>query len=404
MDDFTQRIPSTNIFITISPFFQLSYRLHTLQIEEEVGGKLPTGTVDFELLDTKSESSINSAGVYKVPIIFITIIDKDDEDIYYNITGWITKRETVGNNHLILEFICYPFVQEDPKNGMDFFTRVRTTIFTQNSPDDIKKHIKKLWKGNWVLKQYKINQGKWSYVDVMDIDLRCDTDLGEVPKIMWQRNESDYSFLTKLLYCWRSNYIFGYSWDGLMMKELKRKNWRYLDEPGTMLVSDADGSQSTPVSRNFEYKLHQQFIDPFEKLPEEKKSKNIVNRLCDGEYYFQTPDWNNMLDNFRNNWKDLHTRLYSSFEFVTTQKLPRFKLGDFIIYINKDETIRLKEQYFINTANKLFIAAPDVGDTDQAGNKFSITSVFRGVEDMIDVNYFDDQEDRVIKEGKIFGI
>lgn len=363
------KIPTTKITVEIIPYLFLGYKVHTLQLFESIGGNISRGELVIELTTDIREDTKDMAAIYDWDIVEIKI-DDGQTDVSYDIFGWVMSRESIPNDCIKITFYVYPLKEGEPFKNREFFTCPQVTCYpTYKQPKQLNNIIQQLWNGDKAF------------------EIRCESDLTELPSYIWQRNETNCQLLTKILYSYKKNSIFGYSLSGGFIKDIIGKDWMNRTEPCVMQVGQHESEQSTGLSRNTEYLLHQKFQDPWENIdstqhPGSDKSTNIIISTVDGyRYLYTTQEWNQMQTNYRFNKKNLDTSFYSSLEINTPNQLPRFKLGDTIVYTHIKDGSKNKEKIFMVSSNQFYIAAPDVEDTDQWGNKFSVTSVLRGLEE-----------------------
>lgn len=351
-------IPGTEIVIEIAPYDQLGYELHTLSLFEEIGGKLASGRLTLSLAANIEHG--NPDEVIKWNDLYILIKDYSNS-VTYRIYGWITRKETL-EKMMCLDFLVFPYFE----GGMDNYCRQFLTLtrniahpIQKESGEGLKQLVCSLWKGSW-------QREPWP-------DIRCSAiSNNNLPDYIWQRDESDYAFLNKILYSYNSNIVFGYGIGGLFIKDIKDVN-------KNLSIDTLQTVQTTGLSRNFEYRLHQDLQDPWEN---DDSSGIISVRTFDNKYFISSKEYSSLLEAYQRNKILMSTRFFSSFEVYTTIQLPEPSLGDCIIreYSN-GQTKNEGKGLFINTSNQYFFAKATSGDRDANGNIFSVTSIYRGIED-----------------------
>ena len=357
-------IPGTEIIIEISPFELLGYEFHTLTLYEEIGGKLAQGKLTLAPKQLQGEVEDQQA-VYQWNNLYISIKDYSN-DISYYIFGWITRKETI-EKMLCVDFVVFPYYSGGEENYCrQFLTLGRSRVHTierQGATEGLKQLVCSLWKGPW-------QREPWP-------DIRCTSISNNLlPEYIWQRNESDYAFLNKILYSYKENSIFGYGINGLFIKDMISQ-----DEPNKIVLGQIETTQESGFSRNFEYRLHQKHQNPWEQEENEVDTGQFSVLTHDNNYSILSKDFSAMLYNYRQNNMIMRTRFFSSFQTYTVHQLPSPKLGECVSYTQKVDGENNKEGLFINSSNQYFFANPMSGDRDHHDNIFSVTSVYRGIED-----------------------
>lgn len=375
-------IPGTEIIIEISPFELLGYEFHTLTLYEEIGGKLAQGKLTLAPKQLQGEVEDQQA-VYQWNNLYISIKDYSN-DISYYIFGWITRKETI-EKMLCVDFVVFPYYSGGEENYCrQFLTLGRSRVHTierQGATEGLKQLVCSLWKGPW-------QREPWP-------DIRCTSISNNLlPEYIWQRNESDYAFLNKILYSYKENSIFGYGINGLFIKDMISQ-----DEPNKIVLGQIETTQESGFSRNFEYRLHQKHQNPWEQGENEVDTGQFSVLTHDNNYSILSKDFSALLYNYRQNNMIMRTRFFSSFQTYTVHQLPSPKLGECVSYTQKVDGENNKEGLFINSSNQYFFANPMSGDRDHHDNIFSVTSVYRGIEDN-QQDIFKDQKEVV----DIFGL
>ena len=364
MDSNNIALPGTQIVVEISPYDLLGYEFHTLSLFEEIGGKLVQGKLSMAPKQLHQEIEDQQA-VYNWNSVYISIKDYSNEISYY-IFGWITRKETI-EKMLCIDFISFPYYKGGDTYCRQFLTLTKSKYYKierQGAEEGLKQLVCSIWKGPW-------QREPWP-------DIRCTSVSNNLlPEYIWQRNESDYAFLNKILYSYKENSIFGYGLSGLFIKDIISEN-----EPNKLVLGQVETTQETGFSRNFEYRLHQKHQNPWEQQGESEEDTGQFSVLThDSDYSILSKDFSAMLYNYRQNNMIMKTRFFSSFQTYTVHQLPQSKLGECVSYTQKVDGENNKEGLFINSSNQYFFANPMSGDRDHHGNIFSVTSIYRGIED-----------------------
>ena len=183
-----------------------------------------------------------------------------------------------------------------------------------------------------------------------------------------------FQYMKTFIYSYKENSIFGYGIGGLFIKDMISE-----DEPNKIVLGQLETTQETGFSRNFEYRLHQKYQEHW---GEESSDGQFSVITHDKDYFISSKEFSAMLYNYRQNKMIMGTRFFSSFQTYTVHSLPSPRLGECVSYTQKVDGENNKEGLFINSSNQYFFANPIMSSNrDQHENTFSVTSVYRGIED-----------------------
>lgn len=336
---------SNGIEINIEPFMSEGWKFTQLKMTEIIGGSLAEGSISFEG-DGSDRSLALVTGTTMVSHIEITM--KKKEGSQYDILGFITSRNWTLNA-LDINFVCVP--------DRRFFSEPK--VMTQT---DITSALHQLW--------------PWD-----NIDIRCNSDIDDnIP--LQQLGESNYSLCKKLAMSYKKNAIFAFGVEKFMIKDLVGIDSFGNEEPHELILGDGQVVQGSSYGMHYNYKLYKQTEDPWveDDYSLAKVSKNVTALCVNDEYYLVSRDHWNLLSNYTHNTHLMKSRLFTSFNIITVNDLPDFRIGDTVRY--KRSTEETTNPFTIFTISKMvYFISTEGSETDENGHNFSVTSVLRGIEE-----------------------
>lgn len=348
-------ISSGGVEVTIEPFSSNGWKFTRLTMTEVLGGKIAEGKISF--LSTGSEKSLELV-TGEGMVNYVQISLKKEKGVSYNIKGFITSRNWVLNS-LDIEFICVP--------DKSFLTEPQ--ILTQS---DITRALKILW--------------KWD-----NIDIRCKSDINNnIP--LQQLGESNYNLCKKLAYSFKKNSIFTFGLEGFMIKDMIGIDSLGNKEPNIKVLGDGQVNQTSGYNFNYNYKLYKEASDPWEEegYSENRQSPNLSSLTIDQDYYLVSRSHWNLLSNYVHNKNLMESKLFTSFNIVTPDTLPDFKIGDTILYERSTDNQKRSFNTFLVSKMTFFISSEE--DKDENGLGFSVTSTLKGIQE--DGNFMPKDETR----------
>lgn len=336
---------SYKVSIDFKPWFDSGYVFTKLHMIEELGGSIPSGEIELELIgDSKSLELVTTQNTGTL------IIEKEGGNIY-NIDVFITGKRFY-KNFLTLNFICI--------KDKSFFTDIISVEWS-----DIDSALNALYPGNK--------------------DIRCKSDISNELKI-YQNSESNYSLCTKLAYSYKDKTVFAYGWEGFMLKELIGKDSGGNTEPFWTITGNTQLQQIDSYCISYNKKLYYKPENPWEPGEEnertdytEVQAKNCKVMQFYNDYFIVGTDYVPLINNYRNNKKYIDSELYQSFRVVCND-IPNYKIGDVVKYYRDEQDNKLPFDTFLVRSNELFIGIEGSGEVDSNGLSFSWTSKFLGVQ------------------------
>lgn len=333
---------SYKVSVDFKPWFDSGYVFTKLHMIEELGGSIPSGEIELELIgDSKSLELVTTQNTGTL------IIEKEGGNIY-NIDIFITSKRFY-KNFLSLNFICI--------KDKTFFTDLISVEWS-----DIDTAINALYPGNK--------------------DIRCKSDVSNSLKI-YQNGESNYSLCSKLAYSYKDKSIFSFGWEGFMLKEIIGKDHGGNTEPFWTITGNTQlhpiDSYNLPYNKKLYYKPENPWESEDNQEYSELQAKNCKSILFYNDYCIVGTEYTTLMSNYSNNKKFIDkSELYQSFRVVDSD-IPDYKIGDIIKYYRDEQDSKLPFDLFLVKSNELFIAVEGSGEVDSNGLNFSWTSKFLGV-------------------------
>lgn len=351
---------ANGISLEFSPWTDdAKFFLTDLHIQESLGGDLAGGSINMRF-DVTNEDALKFITDQNTGIIRIK--DNKENGISYEIPVCIYTRSHLLDT-ITLEVLCVP--------SLEFISKKNTISF-----DDIDTAINKLYPGN------------------RDIRTKPDSGVSDLKEI--QRCRSDYDFCTYLCKSYKKETVFGFGWEGLMIKDRVGKNSYNKDEPDdSMIIVNGSGYVVSSMQRmtyNSNLVENRKPFFPFTSTDlsltktdySEFEPKNVTSMMFADEYHIVGKDYRAHLENWKYNSKLLSSDLYYSVK-VRTVDMPFYKLGD-VIKLNRLATVEGESessnpyQNYIVKSNELFYANEKSNRVDSQGMKFSLTSLLIGLD------------------------
>ena len=343
---------SYKVSCELTPWCDCGYDISKFYITEKLGGDVPTGSIDL-VYSNNADLTLLTEGTTGT----IKIEDTNSGGKILEIPIFITTRGFYRNT-LSLSFICIP----DKK----FFIEVLEGSYL----DAGKAFSEGLYPG--------------------DTWIESESDLPSGLKI-YQFGETAYKVCNRLGLAYRKGSVFGYSWSGLVIKDLKTGG------ESIPRVSGADMKMITPYGLEYNKLLLHNPYNPWESeisynessSPQEETISNPVEINTTPElgvvrYYEQycliREEYRPLLENYLYNKDILKTDATYTIGIKGAQ-IPGYSLGDSIEYIipeSDNESLELPYTRYYVYSNELFISM--TGAVDPSGLNLSWTTVLRGLD------------------------
>lgn len=353
---------SYQISVSLEPWFKKGYNFTSLKISESIGGQLPSGKLSMKI--PPSDKAYKDVLSETTGTLHIANENEygNVKTFNYDIPIFINYRNYEPMGELDIGFVCV--------GSGNFLTKRKMSKFT-----DIDKAIKSLYPGK---------------VEIRGInsDVRS--------KSFLQNYETDYEALTRFCSGYKYGSVFGYSWSGLVIKNMigigsTGKNEK--TEPFIVYGDNDSIIQNTPFQKTYDHDIFELPTSIWEDSDENGGSEFYRKHLpvnCRviqkaGEQTIVGVDNVDLVKNSMYNNKYLSSDFFSRMT-LTQQDIPQYRLGDLIGYRRSREiessSLKDPNKYFINSGNVLFMAVDgDSQKVDDHGFKFSYTSEFLGILD-----------------------
>lgn len=334
------------------------HRFTYLQIFEALGGDLPYGQMGMVMNGSKEALKLDD----EERTGELTITDTQDGGISYTIPIFIT-RLTRNANIVNIDFLCIP--------KQTFVTDLKTELYKDAKIKDV---IESAYPGK--------------------VDFRTEPDIQDSLDF-YQNQETLSSFCSKLCYSYKKNSVFGYSWDGLFIKDVFGEyNSRGNMEPddSMWIRGDSEFAQLGGTSKSRDRGLYFETQNLWEdkkgiyatKDYSEVEPINLrMIRRFNTDYYFNSK-YSALFENFSENQYKINSSLYQGVVVSDFFRMPGYKLGDVLNY-NKEsyktsESFNWPYKYYLVRSNELFISIDGL-KRDVNGQCFSWTSYLVGLEE-----------------------
>jgi len=322
-----------NITVEITPWTTHNFTLQWVQLKEELGGNLPTGKASFMFSrDSEQVSMLTEQNTGR-----LLLLDNNESGYQFNLPIFITDRYYSGIS-LIIEFV----VIDDPR----FFSDLVSSTYT-----NIDEAIRTLYPG---------------YVDI-----RVDSDQNNYQPLH-QNCETSLDFIRRLGLTFKSDIVFGYSFDGFLIKRIRGISSTGLDEsnPQSLLPTVVGGgtgnlTNTTPYTMTYDRKSNYPIINPWEEEDnvlkttyESMKPKNAIS-VIGSEYFICRAGYEDMLKNYLNTSVKYSTNFSGKYVLTGSIMPNNYRLGDLIRYRRADDSQYLKDSDSYTTclvySNEVFL-------------------------------------------------
>ncbi len=360
---------SNKIWIKIDQFGPEDFRFVCLQMSEQMGGAVPTGTLWVAAIKQPDCDKL----VQKTNFLHMEIHQDDPED-KYEIYAFVKSREfSPEYGRYRIEFLCVPNTGRG-KNG---------TFWS------------KTWVKEWKQKKIKnVIEDVWA--DLGEPRFRWKTDADPAPEDWWQDRWTDVEWLQKLCNSVKKKTMFAFDIEGLIVKDIK-----WYDRITGKMEPDriATGYEShQPIHDNIQSdyhpKLYRKIENPciegdFVYSRKKEISKNFRLEIHEDTFRLYHKDLEERRSIFKYNSRLLATNLYNGVILRYTDNLPVLRLLDTIWYGKGNEKEKPDINTYIVTEGHFFISA-DNSYHDDMGAPVSFNFVLRGIQDILGQELPDD--------------
>lgn len=363
---------NNNTEIELLPWDYYGAKFRKLHIYEELGGSLPTGDADL-MLDGKDPSltllQLQNTGQ-------ITIKSNKDDGVIYEIPIFIISKQYI-KNALNIKFIC-----GIGKDNSDFATKIQTNIY-EGTLDDI---IGSMYPGS--------------------CDIRCSSDV-QNSLTFYQNHETQSDFLARICRSYKRQSLFGYTWEGLLIKDTVGTDSSGNEEPSQFMLGDIGKEQVDGFREVYNPELYSLPYNPWEDTEGVHTSEDYtgyepINARAITRYgktSYVAADYYSVYENKTYNDAYYESDYFQTFRTVL-REIPTYKLGDVVLYKRREQLTSTSPSfpynYYVVKYNEFFCSTDASPDTIQIGNetlKFAFISRLLGIEKNGSVALGSDEED-----------
>lgn len=327
---------SNQLEITLSPWNSYTYTINWLQLKEDLSGGIPTGRA--VLLFEKSNQALELITELNTGVL--TIRDLRPEGFTYTLPIFITSRNYFENTFEI-KFVCV----ED----YTFLTDPRDLVYS-----NISEALE------FLSSQYSKNNS-----------ISVDSDIDNNIKI-YQYRETNKDLCTRLCRSFKYNTIFGYTWNGILIKDIDVNNI------STTIIEGRNGMtvSTTPYQLNYSSQLN---YEPNTVL----ESNNFTAILNKDNYFLCAKGFDNLLKNNIRNSSLVTSGFYAKYS-ITSREVPRtYVIGDIVKYKSPKEEEIVKDDAEFKTcivySNEIFVGTGEDA-IGPHGFKFEWTTELLGID------------------------
>ena len=340
---------SSKISVALVDWSDVGYSIVSLHLVEEIGGSLAHGILEMWL--PKTDKALENITDKNNGILIIK--DKKEGGKEYQIPIFIEKRKYIKNT-ITLNFVCI--------GDEDFFTRLNSNRF-----ESIDNALEELY-----------NDKDRTFIDVSS-DMN-----NNIP--IFQNRETNYNLLKKLALGYKEKCIYGFGWDGFIIKDLTK-------DPETMIAGGTDSFNTDTYNLTYDKLLNNPPYNPWEEKSEVDDTFSGDQSDFEAKYCKVSVDYNNYhifgsdyIDLYKNseiNSTILKTSLRSNIE-ISKFDLPKdYSLGSIVYYGNSDQDQEYPFSRFVVAGNELFFSQRGASFKSPHGYRFEVITKLYGIDDGI---------------------
>lgn len=338
---------SQDISFDIKEWTERGFGIEWLQMKEVLGGDLPTGTAS--LIFPQDENVMEWITEQNTGTIIIE--DNNDGGFCFEIPMFINHREYDGNN-LQIGFICC----SDP----GFFS-----IRESRTYEDINDALRYLYP---------------------HLDIRTESDQNN-NQPLHQLCETPFNFCKRLCYSYKQGAIFGFGWDGLVIKDIIGINHRGADEnrdeniPDILGGGTGDLTNIEPYTMTYSRMQNYPIINPW--TDTDYTSPKNVTSILGADYLICRTGYDNLIDNFLYNTTLFNTDYTANYTLSGIVMPNNYRLGDLVKFKRADDNEKKDPEDYTKClvySNEVFFSNGDCGVTDRTtGKPFGWHTELRGI-------------------------
>ena len=321
--------------VNITPWFDMGYRLVSLELQDTLGGAFAGGIINLvgfqSKLDTQELREKSYSGTFSIL----------DNGIIIKEFKFFIVNKTFDREQLTLRFICTP----DPKYVRNLYSKTHV--------GDLRNIIENV------------------FSDEEDyLDIRSDSDI-QGNMTLYQSNESDFSFLSRVVSGYQSDGVFGYSWDKLIIKKTCTP-----EEMKEAPIIEALHEEQSPASKTYNESLYNIPKNLWEEGKDDERvgedystRQPIFVRACSfmgDSVKYMGIDQYHMIMNSKKNIANLSSDYFQKLT-VRLKIFPEFQIGDVVRYYRSDiqsSDMIWPYEYYLVYSNKMYFTTSGTGVTD----------------------------------------
>jgi hypothetical protein len=348
---------ANGVYLKIEPFGPKKFKFFYLLVQEKIGGELVNGHLKLGAIEQPKQDKV----IEKTNYFEITIKqDKPVEDEYKIRcfkTGFNYSPE-VGIYDI--DFICVP---EGKKDGT-FCTKTKRKMYKKKKVRDVIEQV-------------------WGESDAPMF--RWKTEANPPAEDWYQDRWTDHEFLQKLCLSINKNTLYGFSFEGLIIKDIYYKD-RIDGFPEPHRIVAGFGSMQ-PIQDKIEIKYSPKLYRPIENactdgeyLYGREISKNFEISVHEDTFWICHSEVNERNSIYKHNSRLLEGGLYNRIYLRYTDNLPPLRLMDTIKYGKNTEKEEPTISTYMVTAVNFYLSG-DKEYVDGMGAMMSFTFELRGTVD-----------------------
>ncbi len=346
-----------NISIELLPWTDSGFSLDWIDLKEELGGNLPTGVASLVFPRTEETMGI----ILDTTDGTLTLHDNNDGGYNFDMKYFIVERKYTTNS-LEIHFNCVP---DD-----SFFSDLNSGTY-----ENITDAINLCYPGN--------------------IDKRVDSDQDNSQKI-YQTCETNLNFLNRLLLSYKSGIVFGYTWDGLLLKDIiginsfgKDENNLSIDDlPDIIGGGTGNLTNITPYSMTYSRIQNYPIVNPWteednvlKETFQDKTPKNVVS-IISSAYFICRSGFEDMIKNYIDNKTNLETEFNARYLLSGTVMPNNFRIGDIVKYKRAEDNDKEADSYTrcLVYSNEVYLGSGQDVNSPSGFKNFEWRTELRGIE------------------------
>lgn len=310
---------SQNIKLELTPWTDSGFSIDWVSFKEELGGTLPTGNVS--LVFPRDQESLDS--LLNINNGTFILEDNNPEGFCFEVPITVLNR-SYDKNTLLLEFVGVA-------NANFITTRVTADY------KDISDAMGTLYPG--------------------ELDVRVDSDLSN-NQMLHQSCETGLDYLNRLLYSYKENTVFGYTWTGLLFKDLIGRSSVGTDEsvdnrlPSIVGGGTGNLTNIEPYTMTYSKVGNYKIVDPWEDSDnplkvayKDDKPINVTSILSSG-YHICRTGYEDMLVNHIKNAINFSTGFTGNYTITGTLMPNNYRIGDIVFYRRAEDDDVIDSSYY----------------------------------------------------------